>query len=121
MSGRIYDRFDGSFYICNKCESFNILSAIERNHNAPMCVECKSTNVRPNELFNSYKFKSKKEYPTLKDVNGNVLEGVFVVFDGSDIKEKRKKLIRKFGKNLKEYNRKLNIDKLLEYQLYKRI
>ena len=116
MSGRYYGIIGQDYFICNKCESFDVLSSIETNHYPPMCHNCKSRDVRPNELFNNYKFK--EDIPKIKenkDINGKyILEGIICVFDGSDIKKKRKKLMKKFGKNLKEYNRKLNIDKLLE-------
>jgi hypothetical protein len=113
MSGRYYGIIGQDYFICNKCESFDVLSSIEANHNPPICRNCKSRDVRPNELFNSYKFK--EEIPKIKDINGKyIIEGVFCVFDGSDTKKKRNKLMKKFGKNLKEYNRKHNIDKLLE-------
>lgn len=113
MSGRCYDTSD--FYVCDKCGSFDVLSASERNFNSPMCNDCGSTDVSPNHLFNSQPYNSKGKKSFLKKENNGsyILEGL-LFHDDKFLKKRRKKLIKKFGKSIKEHERNNNIDKLLK-------
>lgn len=119
MSGHHYDSLGVEFYVCDKCTSFDVYNAMERNYNPPKCNTCGSWEVSPNEIFNSYKFKSEERL--IKHIIGPdgrlQLLGMTVSFDRETnlkiIRKKKKFLMKKFGRSRIEFERDITINNIL--------
>lgn len=92
MSGNYYEITH--FYICNQCKSYDVISAIERNYNHPMCRDCGSKDLSPNQLFNTYKFETSTA--SLVYIDQHILS--------EEIKNRRKFLMELYGRNHREHN-----------------